>query len=75
MRKWLKEKLAALKAYWSASEFDYAYNKTAGELLRGDEDVVSMIDRVNLFDQTPYDKGVVAALGDFNKLLNEEVAT
>lgn len=75
MLKWLKAKLAAAKAYWTDEAFDQGYKWAAASLLSGSLNRVSIIDYLEVFDPSDYDRGVLAALNDFNKLLDETPAT
>jgi hypothetical protein len=72
MRKWLKAKLAAAKAYWDGEMFARGYMWAASALLSGVHSRVSIIDHLEVFSPDAYDEGVLAALNDFNKLLDEE---
>lgn len=71
MLKWLKAKLAAAKAYWDGELFSRGYQWAAASLLSGVHSRVSIIDHLEVFAPDAYDKGVLAALEDFNKLLEE----
>jgi hypothetical protein len=72
MLKWLKVKLAAMYAHWQGEAFSFGYRWAAGALLSGEHSRISIIDHVDVFTADPYHKGVLAALNDFNKLLDEE---
>lgn len=72
MLKWLKAKLAAIRAHWQGEAFAFGYRWAAAALLSGEHSRVSIIDHVDVFSTSPYHKGVLAALNDFNKLMEDE---
>lgn len=72
MLKWLKARLAAIRAHWQGEAFAFGYRWAAAALLSGEHSRVSIIDHVDVFSASPYHKGVLAALNDFNKLMEDE---
>lgn len=71
MFKWLTAKIDAAIKHWQGEHFDLGYQWAAGALLSGKYSRVQVIDCVEIFNQSAFDKGMLAALNDYNKLLEE----